>query len=207
MIIAGIIVGLVIALQMNSKLLSAKDTNLSEQKDFLAIKKSLEVEQNELKTELTSLREEEKEKSSLLSEDIQLKLKESQKQAGFTAVQGEGLVLRLAPESGFKSSEKMAEFLQNIVNLMLSVQADAISVNGYRVVFKTPIISVGENILLKNFYITDPFEITVIGNPDFLLSAFEVREAFKPVREAVSRGEISLEVKKASVLEVPAYIY
>ena len=205
-ILAGALVGFIIALQLNSKLLPSRDTAINEQLDYTEVKQVLELEQNTLKQELDDLRQQEAEKQKFLDIGVQEKLEEAQKQAGFTKVSGEGLIIILTANESM-GSEKTATFLRDTVNLLESVQAEAIAINGYRVVFKTPIIATGGNILIKNFHITGPFEIQVLGNTDFLLSALEVKAGFANVRQAVLDGDLNMEVKQAQALELPAYIY
>ncbi len=205
LILAGILIGIIIVAQVNSKLTSNRDTDISEKEDIQKIFQELQKDQNQLKGQLEELRKEENEKLKFISKDIQENLEQSQKKAGFTKITGEGLIFKITNKN--TSTQELASSLRDIVNLLLSLKAEAISINGYRVVFKTPIISVGDSILLKNFHITQPFEIKIIGNSDFILSAFEVKEYIKSFRAKVQNGDIELEVRKTDNLEIPAYIY
>lgn len=205
-ILIGCLVGFATMLQFHAQLLPSRDTDVSAKQDYKEVYQQLQKEQNTLKTHLETLRFQEEEKNKFLSQNTQMQLVQAQKDAGFTKVQGEGVVIRLNLD-GKVSSAEMASMLRETINLLLSLNAEAISVNGYRVVFKTPIISVGDHILLENFHITAPFEIQVVGGADFIISALEVKEGFKNVREAIVKNNLSMEVQKETDLEIPAYLY
>ncbi|MBT4937226.1 DUF881 domain-containing protein [Candidatus Peregrinibacteria bacterium] len=206
LLLAGILTGLITAMQFNSGLLANRSSDINEKSDLKFIHQSLQGNQNELNAELKQLREEETKKLHTLSGNLQNELIIAQKEAGFSQVSGSGVILTLTPEKSVAFSIQ-ASYLRDIINLLFSLQVEAVSVNGYRTVFKTPILSVGNNILIKNFHISSPFEIQVIGNSNFVLSALELKDGLSELREKIQEGELTLEVQKADNLQLPGYIY
>jgi len=207
LIATGVVIGLIISIQINSDLISSRDTNISEKEDYAKVIQILEIEQNKLMQELSSLREEELEKSKLLSTNIQAELEESNKIAGFTKISGPGTIIRLVDPQDENSTPELISTLRQILNLLFSMNSEAVSVNGYRVVFKTPIVSVGKSTLLNNFHISPPYEINVIGNSEFILSALKTKESMRELRERDKNNEIQVEFQVSNNLEIPAYIY
>lgn len=206
LLIAGILTGLITALQFNSGLLANRSSDINEKSDLQLILQGLQNDQNQLNAELKKLREEETQKLSSLSGNLQNELVIAQKEAGFSEASGAGVVLTLTPEKSVSFSTQ-ASYLRDITNLLFSLQVEAVSINGYRTMFKTPILSVGNNILIKNFHISSPFEIQIIGNSEFVLSALGLKDGLKELREKIKEGELTLEVQKAENLQLPGYIY
>lgn len=115
-----------------------------------------------------------KETAQLLEEEMQ-QLNEA---LGKTDVEGEGIVIQLIDKAGTQLSEDVmvekivAEDLLLVINELFAAGAEAISINGHRVITTTSIFDINEDILKVNGErITSPYVINAIGNPDYLKSA------------------------------------
>lgn len=102
-------------------------------------------------------------------------------QAGLTAVQGPGLVVRLEDnkEKPFKGEEAMATIvhdydLRNVVNELYAAGAEAVSVNDHRLISRSAIRCVGPIVLINREASASPFEIRAVGNPRDLESALTI---------------------------------
>jgi len=202
--LTGFLVGTIVSVQLNSRLIAHRDTDIHEKKDLKEILRILKNEQDLLKNEIQEKRKEENKKLKFLAGNIQSELDQVNKEAGFTEVKGSGIIINLA---GSTDTIALVSDLRKIVNFLFSINTEGVAVNGYRVVFKTPIISVGESILLKKFNIVPPFEIKVIGNADFILSALETNDSLADLRKKVLKEELFLEIKKSNLIELPPYFY
>ncbi len=104
-------------------------------------------------------------------------LEQLNKALGKTDVEGEGIVIQLTDKAGTQLSEDVKvkriteEDLLIIVNQLFAAGAEAISINGHRVISTTSIFSIGEEFLKVNGErIVEPYVINAIGNPDYLKS-------------------------------------
>lgn len=88
---------------------------------------------------------------------------------GLSKVQGEGIIIKIsdgkAPSNALDISNYIVhdETLRMIVNYLFNSGAEAVSINGQRVVETTAITCVGTTIKVNNEKVTTPFEIKAIG--------------------------------------------
>ena len=203
--ISGIIIGIIISLQLNANMLVHRNTKIHEKSDTNKIFEYLESkhqDQNEIYKKLVS---EEQELLKNISSNLQEELKQEQVAAGLTEVTGPGIIIRL--DANTLSSQIHASDIRDLINVFLSLNVEAISLNGQRVIFKTPIISVGENILMNNELITPPIEIKVIGDKNFILSALETKTILTNFRKKINNDEVVFEIQIAKLLHIPEYLY
>lgn len=97
-------------------------------------------------------------------------------QAGFEAVHGQGI--RITLDDSKQSISNAAEapyyviheqYLQQIVNALWNTKADAVAINGQRVMENTEIFCQGNYISINGTVQTPPYIITAIGDPQKLL--------------------------------------
>lgn len=115
------------------------------------------------------------EKTAALLEKELIQLNEM---LGKTDVEGEGIVIQLIDRQGAQLSEDVTverineEDLLLIINELFGAGAEAISINGHRVISTSAVFSIGTEFLKVNGErILSPYVINVIGNPDYLKSA------------------------------------
>lgn len=97
---------------------------------------------------------------------------------GKTDVEGEGIVIQLVDKEGEQLSDDVIvgriedEDLLIIVNELFAAGAEAISINGNRIIQISSIFDIGtEFIKVNGSRIQSPYIINAIGNPDYLKSA------------------------------------
>lgn len=97
---------------------------------------------------------------------------------GKTDVVGEGIVIQINDKEGSQLEDDVyvqrvtAEDLLLIVNELFGAGAEAISVNGHRIITTSSIFDIGgEFIKVNGERILSPYVINAIGNPDYLKSA------------------------------------
>lgn len=126
---------------------------------------------------------------------------------GLNAVEGKGFVIRLIPHP--KAQLSLAdhhaliydEDLRLIVNELNAYGADAIAINGQRIIVTTAIRNVEDRILVNTRPLSPPYEIAVIGDPAMLIPALKlagIEEYFK-----VINYQVVFEEKEKIV--IPAY--
>ena len=132
--------------------------------------------------------------------------------AGLVAVEGPGLVLQLedadapAPPGTVDADLRVSgRDLRTIVDQLWLAGAEAIAVNGERVVSPTAILEIGGSILVNSAYLTPPYQVAAIGPPGLYdrLSQEPGFVGFLTDRSAGAGIGVSV-AEPASVL-VPAY--
>jgi uncharacterized protein YlxW (UPF0749 family) len=98
--------------------------------------------------------------------------------AGLTAVKGSGIVITMedAPAKGELDIEDYIihdNDINSILDELKANGAQAISINGERVVFSTKPVCAGPTIIVNNNRYPPPYVIKAIGDPDMLYEAIE----------------------------------
>ena len=92
--------------------------------------------------------------------------------SGDTDVTGEGVVLRVNP--GSAGGQVLDVELLQLVNELNAAGAEAISINGQRVVPFTSIRTVGDQVQINRIAMSAPFVVQAIGNAQTLSHALEL---------------------------------
>lgn len=169
--IAGVVFGLLISAQMRSmpdRIINpiSPYTSLKETRD------SLYEEQGQLKENILNLQKSlnQAEKNTLeakLSKTELANIKNKKALAGLTKLNGPGIIIELDDSKREQITEDSivhAADLRDIVNLLWSSGAEAISINNQRVVANTAIDCIVNTILVNNTRLTTPFRIEAIGD-------------------------------------------
>ncbi len=185
LLLSGLVLGFFIVVQfttpkailLNSSIdeINAKELLLSE---FIS-------EQSYLLNRTKDLREKIEEKQIEIAEqteDYNLNfLEDLKKVSGLKSINGQGIEITFSDSSGAKRSDDfsdanglvLASDLRDIVNALLSGQADAVSINNQRIVSGSVISSVGNTILINNIHSSSPFLIKAVGDPQAMLSSLQ----------------------------------
>ena len=209
-IISGLFLAFVLKVQANNHTtnpLSQKNTNL------VMIINDLE---KEIKNQENIIEKIRNDLSNLQNEPTRGKLQELQEQlktariaAGLTPVVGEGLLITIDDnKEGLKANpqddpNKYIVHFEYILNLVTDLRiggAEAISVNGQRLITTSEIRCVGNVILVNTTRIAPPYEIRVIGSPKLLA-------------EIVNSGELDIlkslnfpvTIQESNAVIIPAY--
>ncbi|MDR0571039.1 MAG: DUF881 domain-containing protein [Clostridiales Family XIII bacterium] len=130
--------------------------------------------------------------------------------AGLLDVYGPGLMITLddppvLPGADYdKYSEIMTHFelLLGLVNRLKEAGAEAIAVNGHRVVTLTEIVLAGDNVNVNSKPTAPPYKITAIGDPDTLESAITIKYGIISVIKDYS---IQVNIEKKDELVINRY--
>lgn len=110
---------------------------------------------------------------------IQQKLQDERILAGVTAVHGPGI--RITLMDGLATSGDVETVLthdwdiRSVINELFTAGAEAVSINGYRVVATSGIFCTGPVVEINNHKIGAPFTISAIGDPHTLQSAMQIQ--------------------------------
>lgn len=141
------------------------------------------------------------------SSELSERLNEINSQMGLTALQGEGIIIRL--EDGDETSSISAKAsvvhdsdLKAIVNDLCTAGAEAISINGQRVVNTTAITCIGNVIKINDEKIGTPFEICAIGSKARLDGAVSMNGR---TLSQMKKDGVKVEVKRSDTVVVSRF--
>ncbi len=178
-----IMIGLLISIQsrmitgsflyISPKVLQDYDTSIKIEKMEIEQIKSLITEKQNKLNEYTKLEESESILSAMTQELKRLKLI-----SGFLDIKGEGVIVLL--DDGTRDlyqGENPNDILVHDIDLLTIINdlkmagAEAISINGQRLMSNTEINCSGHSVRINNQFFAQPFVIKAIGNPKTLESA------------------------------------
>ncbi len=178
-----------------------------------ALKKAQEYE-----TEIVKLRgekealEQEKSKGTVSEKRIQSELDETRTLAGVTELVGPGVRITLVdsakkPMTGIDVLEQrnlVHDFqISAIVNELKAADAEAVAVNGQRIVSRSAVRCVGPIVHINHVAASPPFVIEAIGDAATLFSAMSIAGG---VLEDVRRYDAGMvKIEKIGKLHLPAY--
>lgn len=175
----GLLFGLILAVQVKTASraqATLKNSRLSE--ELVAQFVEASQERDRVQVELTRLRDVATQQASYsqLQDELQLELAS----AGLVAVQGQGITIRLADRtgSGDVSARLQPKELIELIFELRAAEAEAIAVNGMRVVANTAITRAqdGTNVLLMNGQrLTGPLLLEAVGDPPVMSASVNMR--------------------------------
>lgn len=179
----------------------------------------LEGEQAELKRRIAELRRTVAERQDQVAatrttlSGLNQSLEKQKMAAGVTALKGPGLHV-VMDDSGSKaipagddpSFYLVHEYqLRDVVNLLFAAQAEAVAINGERIVASTSIYCVGSTILVNNTRLSAPYEVIAIGDYKALEDALNRPNNLKSLKTRVKVYGVQLKWQRQREVTVPAF--
>ncbi|WP_243155141.1 DUF881 domain-containing protein [Romboutsia sp. CE17] len=188
LVVVTIILGIFISLQLKS--INQENngmTTLKKGEQLTQELKSLKKEEEDLKEEIKRIQDDidsyKNAKDGSLEGNISSEIKKYEELAGYTDVKGQGVVVTIksVTESGNISNASLDgisynfDLLLSLINKLNSAQANAVSLNGHRIVYNSYIHLKEDKLYLNDSIIKEPFVIKAIGNADTLASALQIK--------------------------------
>jgi uncharacterized protein YlxW (UPF0749 family) len=173
------VLGLLVALAFNTTQRSEPDQT-ERSTDLAVVVSGLESQREDLEERLAELREQldeyerEAAESAGVREAYLLELDRARQAAGLSAVEGPGVEIMLGDGSDLASGADPNDYLIHdsdlvaVVNALLNGGAEAVDINGQRVISTTPIRCAGTTILVNSARLGTPYTIRAIGDPEAL---------------------------------------
>ena len=210
MSIAAFIIALSIVLQMKTvkeyKKANVEDLREDEIKTQISTYQSkyeeakAQLEENQNKIEEYKTTTDEKEKASSLLDN---ELNESKTLLGLTDVKGEGVIITLKDTDDNKFT---SENLRYLVNELKYAGAEAISINGNRIVNLTDIATINDNFIIMNngeVRLNSPYEIKAIGDRKYLTSTLNMKNS--GFVDLMKSNNLNVEVKESDNITIGKY--
>ena len=144
-----------------------------------------------------------KEKSESNEETAKLvekELEEANLILGKTDVTGDGIQVVLTDNS---ENEYIARDLLNIINELRAAGAEAISINGERIINLTDIVDISNRYILVNSNkISSPYTILAIGDENYLKSALNVKNGYVDTKQ---KEGYNISVESKSNIKINKY--
>jgi len=213
---ASIILGFLLTVQFRSAAASLPPREQSRVSTAEAVQR-LEEEQRQLKERIAELRTqiasmqhtaETADPAKMVAADIdQQKLL-----AGLVALHGPGLLVVLDDSTKTVGPSEDANNyiihdyeLRDVVSLLWLSGAEAIAINGERLVNVSSIYCVGSTILVNDTRLSPPYEIRAIGDPPVLEDVVQNPKNLAKLRARVKTYGIQLKVTQQKDVIIPAY--
>ncbi|MFF3016112.1 DUF881 domain-containing protein [Streptomyces sp. NPDC057939] len=170
------VLGLGLAIQVRSNSDSSAPLRGARQEDLVRILDELDGRTTRLEDEKQRLDDQRKEleSSSNQAEEARRQTVEKERQlgilAGTVAAQGPGITLRITDPQGHVQSDQLLDTLQEL----RAAGAEAIQINGVRVVASSFFSDEGGGVAIDGKKITQPYEFKVIGRPQDLEPALNI---------------------------------
>lgn len=209
--IVALALGILLVTQFNTATQLAKGrTELVErQKSLSALLKKLEAEKAELERDVSDLKSQVAKYEQVVQGDVGSGISEEVDRlrvlTGYYPLEGAGIVVTLDDHQAPNSPINIIDLME-IVNILRYAGAEAIGLNGQRIVANSEIYVSGKNILVNKTPIssdkTHIYVIEAIGPPDQLAQVLQVTDG-----RIISLKESKIDVKivKQSKVEIPAY--
>ena len=206
LISTSVILGIFISMQLKTINLENDGLNTSKRGEQLALQlKALKKEEQELKEEIDAIKEKidgyrgkEGEKSQ---EIIKSEIDKYEKLAGYTDVHGKGIEIKIKNMANNLDDDINKNIIYNydllltMINKLNSAQANAISINGQRVVSNTYMHLKSDKLYINETEVKEPFVIKAIGNPDTLASALQIKYGIVWEIEKYYNAKVEIEKK------------
>ncbi|MBE0477147.1 MAG: DUF881 domain-containing protein [Coriobacteriia bacterium] len=173
------VLGFMLAVAFNTKARSAS-VRPERAADLPAVVRDMERQRHALQDRLEDLRDSMAEADRLAAADAGVResfsaeLEAARAAAGLTAVQGPGVEILLGDGKDVPPGADPNDYLihdydlSGVVNALLAGGAEAVSVNGERIVATTPIRCAGTTILVNSTRLGNPYVVLAVGDPDAL---------------------------------------
>lgn len=183
-------------------------TSLTDTRDALAeeqanLKAEIEQTQKNIDERAQALASSQQLDSQLVADTDQALLA-----AGLVAVKGRGVIITLddAPRGDLTDQAiAHAADLRDLISLLRGSGAEAISINGERVIATTAIDCIVNTILVNQTRISNPFVVTAIGPAEELARVVEDPQILRDLHRRVAAEGVIYKVEQKSQVEIPAF--
>ena len=180
---------------------------------------ALEGEQEQLRTAIAAAEaevvafQEQAAASSTTLADLNRRLAQARLAAGLTRLQGPGVIVEIADSQRVvPAGENPANYivlvddLRDLVTALWASGAEAITINGERLVATSSLYGVGQSILVNTAFLSPPFRIEAIG-AEGLLDRFVLDSAYLGrVAQRIDVFGLEFATATADNLELPAFV-
>ncbi|OPX85627.1 DUF881 domain-containing protein [Pelotomaculum sp. PtaB.Bin117] len=205
----GLVLGIMLAFQFRFTREIQRTESVQRVQELSAEVNQMRQNHEALQTQVNNLRAE-LDNATPLNPVLRDELEKAKVEAGVSELSGPGVEVTLSdsninlrPGQNPNLYVLHDEDLLKVLNEINAAGAEAVSINGQRLLATTEVRCTGPTIVLnKSKRLAPPFVITAIGNPDTLENSLKMKGG---VAEALQVWGIQVSVKKIAQVTVPAY--
>ncbi|MBI2953746.1 MAG: DUF881 domain-containing protein [Chloroflexi bacterium] len=199
--IVAIILGILLVMQLRTQGRIAKSISAQSATDQATIISNLYESNLNLRKEVDRLRQEQNDyDESLGQSELAVMLRETNKLrvvTGLSQVTGPGVQMTI-------SADLRSEDLQDLINELRNAGAEAVAVNGQRVIVKTAVYQTASTVYIDGSPVGPPYVLIAIGQPDTLERAL-VRKGGLVTYLKTTYPDATITVLKHVRTTVPVY--
>ena len=215
-VVTGLFIGALLTVQFQSSIPSSMflTDELRAQKELID---GYVHDQGLLKSKIVGLRTEiseaqEKAEATIQSANLET-LKGLKEEIGLTSLRGPGVeividdgifVNRDNPDTVSQSLVHASD-LRDVVNVLRAARAEAIAINGQRVIATSSISSVGNTILVNNFHLLPPFTVSALGDPEIIMQRLNDPMALPDLAKRTKDLNIQFTAQSQEGVLIPEY--
>lgn len=216
MALASLLLGVAVSLQYRASNVSPNPTGA--QRDLVATLRAVEQERDKLRAELSEVRLRMTEIERALGEgkssheQLVSQFEGARLQAGLTALKGPGIVVRLTDSPRQPGpNEDPYDFIVHdldltvLVNELWASGAEAVEVNGQRIVARSSIRCVGPTVLVNTNRIASPFIVKAIGDVDHLEGGLKMPGGFLDSTNRLTSNGGEVVISRMREVQITAY--
>lgn len=210
-IVVGLVLGFMFAMQFRTQAEIVHSTTVKRVQQLAQEVESVREERDALQTRVQELRGELDEVAEQARQGrLKDQLDNLRIQAGLRSLTGPGIEVVLQDSDRPLQSEQNPNFyilhdedLSKVINELRVAGAEALAINGERLVATSEIRCIGPTVLVnKTKRLAPPYTITAIGDPDTLVAALEMRGG---VIDTLGHWGIQVTIHRVPEAVVPAY--
>ena len=213
--LASLLLGIAVSLQYRTA--SQPSTTSSDTRSELRAQlQTIEEERNRLSLELTELRDRVKELQTIrggngrAEKKLLEQLEAARLQAGLLGLKGPGVVIRLSDSPRSPGPDPYHFIVHDIdlstlVNELWASGAEAVEVNGQRIVGRSSIRCVGPTVLVNANRIASPFIVKAIGDVDHLEGGLKMPGGFLSSMDKLTSNGGEVVISRMREVQVPAF--
>lgn len=182
--------------QLTERIIAEKEQN-----------RKLELQMMDLQRQVAK-REEAMAKRQSAAAEILGQLEAARMMAGVVPVEGPGLIVTMKDNQNAANSQDVSNYIVHeqdvrlVVNELRAAGAEAISINGQRLVANSAIRCVGPTIIVNGIKSAAPFVITAVGEPATLDNALNLPGGVLQTLDEF----VHIELAKKDRVQLPAYV-
>ncbi len=217
--ILALLIGLLISVQIGTAKSSdvgglipvAKAAGLEQElKELRAEKETVMQEYLDLEARLKEIEEQSTSENALM-QSMSAEIEKYKMSAGVVDVKGPGVVITIDdpvptqenPGDGYSTIMLRYDLLLSVVNKLKDAGAEAISINGQRIITSTEISLAGDNVNINAVPTAPPYTIKAIGNPDTIESTLTIR--YGVVETMRNNYALQVDISKKKQVTIPRY--
>jgi uncharacterized protein YlxW (UPF0749 family) len=212
-----LLLAMTVTAQLKASLVPASN-RVARDQQLVNSARALEADNVNLRAQLKSIQDQIKRDNDRLAQtseaamSAQLAARDQKERAGMTRVSGPGISVELGngndPHApGNNRRDWLVKYLdiQDVVNQLWSANAEAISVNGQRVVTTSSFYVAGSDLLLNGVHLTAPYRIEAIGDGGHLNDALSNSNNLAELKSRSDLYQLKLKWQPERNLTLPSY--